>query len=110
MPTFTENTIGGNILQFEWDNKTGVFSEKPKNMTDAQAMAYVNKSREESRQQDPRNQPRMTNEEKAAKAFEELELERVKGRAKGGQVKKKRKKAKKKPRGWGKARYKGTKS
>ena len=101
MPTFTENTIGGNILQFEWDNKTGVFSKKPEDMTDAQAMDYVNRSREESRQQDPRNQPRMTNEERAAQAFEELESER----AKGGQVKKKRKRSKKKPRGWGKARY-----
>tara|TARA_R110000824_G_scaffold280114_1_gene468211 strand:+ start:257 stop:571 length:315 start_codon:yes stop_codon:yes gene_type:complete len=101
MPTFTENTIGGNILQFEWDNKTGVFSKKPEDMTDAQAMDYVNRSREESRQQDPRNQPRMTNEERAAQAFEELERER----AKGGQVKKKRKRSKKKPRGWGKARY-----
>ena len=105
MPTFIENTIGGNILQFEWDNKTGVFSEKPKNMTDAQAMDYVNKSREESRQQDPRNQPRMSFEEEAEAAFKELELERVKKRAKGGQVKKKRKRSKKKPRGWGKARW-----
>ncbi len=103
MPTFKEKTIGGNILQFEWDDITGVFSKKPNDWTDAQAMDYVNRSREESRQQDPRNQPRMTNEERAAKAFEELERERE--RAKGGQVKKKRKRSKKKPRGWGKARY-----
>ena len=105
MPTFIENTIGGNILQFEWDNKTGVFSKKPEDMTDAQAMDYVNRSREESRQQDPRNQPRRSFEEEAEAAFKELELERVKKRAKGGQVKKKRKRSKKKPRGWGKARW-----
>jgi len=109
MPTFKENIIGGGIKQFTWDDETGVFAKKPKGMTDAQAMDYVNKSREESRQQDPRNQPRMSFEEEAEAAFKELELERVKKRAKGGQVKKKRKKAKKKPRGWGAARY-GNKS
>ena len=52
----------------------------------------------------------LTNEERAAKAFEALKKEEVKRRSKGGQVKKKRKKAKKKkPRGWGAARY-GNKS
>ena len=90
MPTFMESTIGGGVKQFEWDSKTGVFSKKPEDMTDAQAMAYVNKSREESKQQDPRNQPPMSLEESAAKAFEELEGERAKrrGRKKGGSVKK----------------------
>ena len=45
MPTFMESTIGGGVKQFKWDSKTGVFSKKPEDMTDAQAMAYVNKSR-----------------------------------------------------------------
>ena len=92
MPTFQENIIGGGTKQFEWDSGTGIFSKKPNNMTDAQAMDYVNKSREESRQQDPRNQPKMTRAEEAAKAFEELEEERAKakrrGRKHGGSVKK----------------------
>jgi hypothetical protein len=90
MPTFKENIIGGGLKQFKWNDKTGVFSKKPSGMTDAQAMAYVNKSREESKQQDPRNQPPMSFEESAAKAFEELEGERAKrrGRKKGGSVKK----------------------
>jgi hypothetical protein len=59
-----------------------------------------------------RNQPRMTNEEKAAAAFKDLDkdIERSRRRRKqGGQVKKKRKISKKKPRGWGIARYKGRK-
>ena len=73
MPTFMESKIGGFVKQFKWDSKTGVFSKKPEDMTDAQAMAYVNKSREESKQEDPRNQPPMTREEEAEAAFKELD-------------------------------------
>ena len=78
MPTFIENITGGGIRQFKWDDITGVFSKKPNDWTDAQAMDYVNKSREESSEQDPRNQPTMTGAERAEQAQKELEEEKKK--------------------------------
>lgn len=78
MPTYKENTIGENIKQFKWDDTTGVFSKKPEGMTDAEAMIYVNESRKESSEQDPRNKPRMTGAERAEQAQKELEAEKNK--------------------------------
>jgi len=91
MPTFQENIIGGGTKQFEWDSGTGIFSKKPNNMTDAQAMDYVNKSREESRQQDRRNRPPKRGRERAAEAFKDMKHGgSVKKYAKGGGVRKAR--------------------